>query len=253
MRQSVRDAFMKITVAWEGGYINWMFPDVKGLVSTGFGLLIDPVAMALTLPWKLNGQLADRDFIVSDFYNVKNFPNAARLGHRSVMNVAKLRLDHADMDRAVMAKIANNETVIRKGFPEYDDWPADAQLGMLSMAWACGPGIWSPSAGRNYWPKLTNALRTRDFRTAAVECFMNEERTNPGIRPRNAGNRVMFNNAAVSQGTFDPETLFYPTDLESSPVGPDDPTQPKLVPVVEFSIVHPDVPLPDNEPPDDAA
>lgn len=258
MRAAVRDAFIKITVAWEGGYINWMFADVYNLVSTGFGLLLDPVAMALTLPWKRqDGTLASRDEIVADFYAIKNDPLSASKGHLYSKSRTKLRIDNADMDRAVAAKIQNNEFVLRKGFPDYDTWPSDAQLAAHSMSWALGPAFYNPGAGKNYFPKLTEALRKADFRTAAAECKM-QEATNPGIIPRNRGNRVMFTNAAIAQGTFDPETLFYPTDLESSPVGPDDPTQPALAPVVDFPVSRPEVPLPENDigtptDPDDAA
>lgn len=219
MRVTVRAAFVPFTVAFEGGYITWMFPDVKGLVSTGFGLLLDPVAMALGMPWKrADGSLATREEIVADWANVKNHPNAARLGHLSVKNVAKLRLDNDGLFAAFQGKLNQNETVLRAGFPEWDEWGADAQLATLSMAWACGPAFYSPKAGRNYWPKLTAALREKDFRTAAVECFMNEEARNPGIIPRNSANRILYENAAVALGTLDPDVLFYPVALDRAHV-----------------------------------
>ena len=266
MRSNVLDAFWDLTVAWEGGYINWMFPDIKGLVSTGFGLLLDPVAMALTLPWRrADGGLATRDEIVADFARVKAHPDAARLGHKSVERVAQLRLTKEDLRKAYEAKVRHNESVLRSYFADaYDEWPADAELGVHSMAWACGPAFASPSAGRNHWPKLTAALRALDFETAAIECFMDEEAANPGIRPRNKGNRIMFRNALAShRAHLDPDVLFYPRDLDAQPWTSEEDTQPNAVPemrpdpleartVVDFPIVHP-WHYSDDEPPDDAA
>lgn len=253
MRAAAKPEFIKITEAWEGpATINWLFPDVKNLVSTGMGLLLDPVGAALLLPWRrADGELATRDEIVADFYRVKNDPNAARLGHLYSKKIAQLRCNPEDIHAFVLMKVASNESILRQGFPEYDDYPADAQLAMNSLAWALGPSYFSPKAGRCYFPKLTEAIRGRDWRTASVECKM-DETGNSGLRPRNAANRVMFTNAAIAQGTLDPETLFYPTDLEQHPVSPDDPTQPALAPVVDFPIVHPAVPLGDDDP-DDAA
>lgn len=254
MRDAAAKGFTQITVAFEGGYINWMFPDVKGLVSTGFGLLLDPVAMASSLPWRRSdGSIASRDEIVADFDRVKNFPNAARLGHKSVEHVAQLRLNPEDMDAAVLAKVRNNETILRVLFPEYDDWCADAQLGVMSMAWACGPAL------NRGWPKLTKALREKDYLTAAVECFMPEEATIGGLRPRNRANRILFRNAAWALGSHvDPDVLFFPKDM----LADDEETQPNLVPAVrtpplesvtvnDFPIIHPPVPFGDD--PDDAA
>ncbi len=264
MRDVVREAFVPLTIAFEGGYIGWMFPDVKGLVSTGFGLLLDPVAMALGLPWRRSdGSLATREEVVADFYNVKNHPNAARLGHKSVEKVAKLRLDREGLFQAFQGKLNSNERVLRKGFPNYDEWPADAELAIHSQSWAVGPAFYNPGAGRNYWPRLTAAIREKDWRLAATECFLKEEKTISGLRPRNRANALLFNNAAIVAAMLDPDKLYYPTDL-NRPLGPDDETVEEEIPQQrpsphESTLIHPDVPLgrpaldDDGGPPDDAA
>ena len=250
MRQAALDAFIPLTVAFEGGYIGWMFPDVKGLVSTGFGLLLDPVGMALTLPWRRpDGALATREEIVADWANVKNHPGAARLGHKSVEHVARLRLDREGMDQAVAGKLRLNEAILCGGFQDWDSWPADAQLGAMSMAWAVGPSFWKPTAGRCYFPNLTAALRAKDFRTASVECFLPEEKTISGLRLRNRANRILFTNAAVAQEEgLDPEELFYPRSLAEAD------TTPKVAmirpppPAPDFATVHPlRYPFPDDD------
>lgn len=233
MRAAARAAFIDLTVSLEGGYINWMFPDVKGLVSTGFGLLLDPVELALALPWRrIDGLRVTADEIRADFARVKTYPDAPRLGHLSVRGVAQLRLALEDLDHAVEAKIRSNESILRSAFAEYDDWSADAQLGVHSMAWAVGPAF------QRGWPKFTAALRAKDFETASVECFMPEEKKIGGLRPRNHANRILFRNAAFALANrLDPDELFYPRDMQAETPAPDS------VIVVDQPIVHPRVPL----------
>jgi hypothetical protein len=274
VRPVVHAAFVPFTIPLEGALpghigITWMYPDVKNLVSTGLGNLIDPVALAIGLPWvRLDGTPATREDIVAEWMRIKNLPpdskgrTAAQLGHLYAKPHTRLRLTPVGIEQLVQRKLSENEHVIRTTFPEWEDWPADAQLATHSMAWACGAGIFNPKAGRAHWPKLTAALHARDFRTAAEECFMPEERTIGGLRPRNIANRVLYMNAAIAQSHLDPEVLFYPTDLEKGPVDREAPTQPELpddpdpdsTKVVTWDIIRPRVPLRgDDEPPDDAA
>jgi hypothetical protein len=235
MRDSVRAAFVPLTVKFEGGYIDWMFPDVKKLISTGFGLLLDPVALAIGLPWRHpDGRLAAREEIHGEWAALKKYvldnPGSEFRSYKTFASRTTLRLGRDGLYQAFQGKLNQMLGVLRKGFPEWDCWPADAQLGTMSMSWACGPAFWMPSAGPNFWPKLTAALRALDFRTAAVECFMNEEAKNPGIIPRNKANRILYNNAAVALHRLDPEVLFYPQELDAEYVPVDTPTTPVLVP-----------------------
>jgi hypothetical protein len=226
VRDSAREAFVPLTVAFEGGYIDWMFPDVKKLISTGFGLLLDPVALAIGLPWRHpDGRRAARDEIVGEWSALKKYvldnPGSEFRSYKTFASRTTLRLGRDGLYQAFQGKMSQMLGVLRQGFPEWDSWSADAQLGTMSMAWAVGPAFWDPRAGRNYWPKLTAALRGLDFRTAAVECFMNEEKKNPGIIPRNKANRILYTNAAIALHLLDPETLFYPADLSKAETPPE--------------------------------
>lgn len=238
MRDVVREAFVPLTVAFEGGYIDWLFPDVKKLISTGFGLLMDPMGLAIGLPWRHpDGSLASREEIALEWSRLKNFveenPGSEFWSYKKFADKTTIRLGKEGLYQAFQGKVNQMEGVLRQGFPEWDDWPADAQLGTMSMAWACGPGFWSPSAGHNYWPKLTAALRARDWAAASVECFMNEERKNPGIIPRNKANRILFMNAAAG---LDPSVLYWPRDLAAAEDSPD--TEPAPPTNEPFAIVH---------------
>lgn len=256
MHDSVRAAFVPLTIAFEGGFIDYMFPDIKRLISTGFGLLLDPVSLAIGLPWRHpDGSLAGREEIASEWSRLKNYveanPGSEFRSYKTFAPLTKLRLGREGLFQAFQGKVNQMEMVLRNGFPEWEDWPADAQLGVMSQAWAVGPAFYLPTAGRNYWPKLTAALRARDFRTAAVECFMDEEAKNPGIIPRNRANKVLFLNAAVSHELqLQPDVLYYPTDIASEPPSSQEETQPR-VQAVDWEIVHKS-PF-DDEPPPDAA
>lgn len=50
MYQSVRDYFNTFQTKFEG-YLPFMYLDVKNLVTTGMGNLIDPIGAASSLPW----------------------------------------------------------------------------------------------------------------------------------------------------------------------------------------------------------
>jgi hypothetical protein len=101
-----------------------------------------------------------------------------------------------------LAKLAANETYLRQRYPAYDDWPADAQLGLLSMSWAMGPGF--------KFPAFDAAVTDLDFARAATVCSINST-NNPGVVPRNAANKQLFGNAAaVGAWALDPDVLWYP-------------------------------------------
>ena len=251
MKDAVRDAFVPFTAKFEG-IVPWLYQDVKGLVSIGIGNLVDPIALAMDLPFVRvsDGRPATREQIADEWQRVKTQPpdaqgrTAAQLGHLYTKQVTTLRLMDDGIRKLVAGKLAQNEACLLTGFPDFKDWPADAQLATLSMAWAVGPAFWEPRAGRNYWPRLTAALRDQDFRMAAIECFMHEEATISGLRPRNTANRILYTNAAIVKAMFDPDHLYYPTDLEAGPQTDRPPT------IRDFVIVHPRVPLrgdPEND------
>lgn len=238
------------------GEVPYFYQDVKGLVSVGVGLLCDPIQLAMNLPMvRRDGTPADRSEIAAEWLRIKALGSgdhkqgnpAARLGHLYARPHTRLRLTQEGLEASLVGKLNQMDSYLAKRFPEYEEWCADAQLGTLSLAWACGPAF--------RFPKLEAALRVKDFRTSSVECFMHEERTISGLRPRNVANRILFTNAAIVMGTFNSDQLFYPTDLENGPVDRDADTRPELVPsvrpistlqsktVVDWPIVHARVPL----------
>ena len=278
MRASVRAAFLAFTEPLEGK-VRHFYADVKGYVTIAIGNLVDdtvneyPPESALALPMRWSdGRPATRADIREDWLRLKRDKLAAAKGWPRASQITNLRLTEEDVNALVFRKLDSNDVELRKQYPDFEEWSADAQLATISMAWAMGPHFGVPGPRR--FPKLAAALRARDFATAAKECFMTET-GNPGLAPRNLANRVLYTNAAiVERDGHSPAVLWWPRDLETSPIAKapptlpapvDDETEPVLVPsipprdgartVTPWDIVHPRVPLgrprldfPDDDP-----
>lgn len=161
-----------------------MYLDVLGLVTTGRGNLIDPVATALVLPWKRrDGSRAESAEISAAWNFVKTLQSAKQRGGMWFASQTFLRLTEDDIDALTWAKLDQNESILKQGFGEWDAFPAPAQLGILSMAWAMG--------ARFGFPKFRAAANLQDWDTCTNECKMNET-GNPGLVPRNVANRRLF-------------------------------------------------------------
>lgn len=234
MKPAAFAAFMAITRQFEGGEsINWMFPDVKGLVSTGMGLLLDGGIDPTSLPWRhgIGGDLATTGEIQNAFQTVKDAgggpffdENGAVIdssrksglggGNAFWQNLTDLRLDADGMAQAVKQKLDQNESILRATFPGYDAWPAEAQVGLNSLAWARGAAF--PGSGKAAYPHFTTALKSMppDFVAAAVESHL-DETGNAGVGPRNDAQFVLFHNAdQVMTDNSDPDVVSYPNDLK---------------------------------------
>ena len=217
MRDSVRAAFVAFTTPFEG-CVNHFYCDVKGLVTVAIGNLAEPMQVALTLPFvHPDGTFASRSEIAVEWLAVKNDPLSARLGHRYSANGTLLRLTPQGIDMVVSRKLSQMDAYLASRFgDDYEDWSACAQLATLSMSWACGPAF--------RFPALEQALRARDFDGAAANCHMNEA-GNPGLRPRNLANAILYRNAARTDAFhLDPSMLDWVHDLSVAEAE----TQPEL-------------------------
>lgn len=208
---SVKSQFTAFNKTFEGS-ISYMYLDIKGLVTIGVGNLIDPVSEAVILPFcfKANpAQFAAQSDIQAEWTLLKSKPELAKQGYTACAPLTKLQLNDDAINALIDKRLLQNETILKKSnaFKNFDQWPADAQLGLLSMAWAMGPDF-SPS-----WPKFSAACAKMDFTAAANDCQMNEA-GNPGLVPRNKANQQLFINAAKvlageASGQYQRETLYY--------------------------------------------
>lgn len=187
MQQAVVNAWCPFNRALEG-WVSWMYLDVKGLVTTGMGNLIDPIDTALALPWSDgNGQPASQDDIAAEWSRVKADTRLASAGAMAAGRPTQLRLADEDIEALVLAKLDSNVVILSRqhGFAEFENWPADAQLAALSMAWAMGPAF------PEKYPHFSAATAAGDFKTAAAECEMDAS-ANAGLVRRNDANREAF-------------------------------------------------------------
>lgn len=213
MRDIVRRSFVAFSGPLEG-VVPWMYADVRGLVTCAIGILIDPMSYALALPWvRRDGSPATPGEIVQDWHRIKGDASMARLGHRAAERVTALRLTTEGVERVVLAKLDQVDAQLSQRWQEYPTWCADAQLAVLSMAWAMGAGF--------DFPRFDAAIRRALWLVAAQECTISE-RGNPGVAPRNQRNRLLFGAAhRVQQGGLDPDQIW-------GWLPPDAPTLPEL-------------------------
>ena len=220
MHASVQNRFRAFNEPLEG-IVRYMYLDVKGLVTVGVGNLIDPVSAATGLPFRYKskpgiknaGQLASKADIEAEWKLIKGKRDLAQRGYRACEPLTKLELNDAAINTLINDRLLQNERFLKRQmrFKDFDQWPADAQLGLLSMAWAMGPGF---SAN---WLRFSAACEKMNFDAAAENCHISEA-GNAGVAPRNRADKHLFKNAAAvlageADGVYLRQTLYYPTVL----------------------------------------
>lgn len=228
MYQSVQSGFRAFNTPFEGS-IPFMYLDIKGLVTVAVGNLIDPVILAQALPFRFKnrpdiatpGAPATPSQIAAEWQTLKNNGSLAQEGYKACDPITQLELSDDAIDALILQRLTQNESFLKRQlwFQNFDAWPADAQLGLLSMAWAMGP------AGPASFPHFRAACQNAEFSRAAAECKM-DEAGNPGLIPRNRANLMLFSNAAMvqagaAQGVLQLSSLYYPQDLKTAATGPD--------------------------------
>jgi GH24 family phage-related lysozyme (muramidase) len=202
------------------GRVLVMYTDVKNLVTTGCGILIDPIECALPLPWirLADGAKASAAEIEAEWRRVKT-GGFAELGYLAAQRGATIALSPASVDALTLAKMRANDTVLARRFRGWEDLPSDAQLGVHSLAWALGP--------RFAFPRFEVALVGGDWATCAEECTI-DVLGNPGIVRRNEINRALF----LSAASGDPALVngWGPKAPPSTPAPPPPPPAPPAWP-----------------------
>jgi GH24 family phage-related lysozyme (muramidase) len=190
MNPKVRDIFFFWSEPLEG-HVNWMYADILGLVTTGVGNLIDPFGPSTTnLPWQhgSDGTPADPHEVSAEWHHVKNCTEMYKQGGYAFKKVTSLRLTDGAVEALVLSKLDEMFGTAQQRFPDIEEWPWQAQLGLLSMFWAAGP--------RMVFPHFQAAALAQDWATCAKECALNAN-GNPGLVPRNNSDVQLFLDAAA--------------------------------------------------------
>jgi GH24 family phage-related lysozyme (muramidase) len=170
-----------------------MYVDVLGLVTVGVGCLIDPIWAATRLPFvHPDGTPAPPAEIGHAWRNLKDNRNKLKKLHwkYAAPYTFGLRLTNEGVDQLMIERLEASEDWLRKTFPAWDSFPADAQLGIVSMAWAAGANFTAK------FPRFTASARAGKWRDCAVEGKLRETGPdgtfNAGVVPRNLIDHYLF-------------------------------------------------------------
>lgn len=226
MKKSVTQAIRPFTADNEGKDVPFFYCDIMGLVTIGNGNLVDPVSTALSLPmkWKATNMPASRAEIAAAWQATRERQDLRKHGGMAYEAITGLYLDQAGIDDLFWSRLGQNETILRNRFPGYDAWPADAQMGVHSMAWAMGPWF--------RFPSFEHHALLGEFDGCAAECQISN-----GTKKRNDAQRLMFENAYhVILSSASPADLHWPGQL----LGPI--TIPAPAPAFDDTPTSPDCP-----------
>ena len=226
MRQGVLDIWTDFNKPIESR-LHFMYLDIRGLVTTGLGNLIDatgdPVppplrpptdaersashVQARRLQWLTSdGSVASPNQIDAEWDQIKARLDQAQFGGGTFEQFSHLVISDDEVDRIVGVRLSEMETSLktRPAYADFDNFPADAQLAVMSMSWGMGPAF-----GRLF-PKFEKAVTAGDWTTAAAECrFKPDVGT---ITTRNDNDQLLFRNAAaVIADGLDPDALVWPS------------------------------------------
>ena len=219
MHRSVRESWLAFNEPL-AGRTDFMYLDVDGFVTTGLESRIDTTreamaapsdaergashALARDLAWHrpVDDAPAAGDEVDAEWDLVKSRLDLAPLGRRPFQSLTTLRVRSEESDRRAFAELDDLEKQLRlrAEFADFDAWPADAQLGLLSMAWIAGPQFKLPA--------FQARAGAADWIGAAGECRLLPEHGT--ARRRNDLDRQLFEGAArvVAEG-LDVEQLLF--------------------------------------------
>ena len=218
MRQAVQDNLLSFNSRFEGS-CTWMYLDVKGLVTTGVGDLIDSPGAALALDWAhVDGTPASVPEVQAAWAQVKGAQALRMLGGGHFAQLTSIRLTPAGLLKAVSSRRDLDWAHLLARFPNLPTWPADAQMGVLSIAWAAGAAWRAPHFDLAAVHPFCAPAAAEDYIGMAREGWLNEDAGgvhNAGLHPRNLANQTLFMNAdrVVNGRGYDPESFYYPQTL----------------------------------------
>src|SRR5262249_52471008 len=140
-RPSVLAAFRAYSERLEGR-TRHPYIDVKGLVTVSIGCLIDPEALAIGLPWMIGERAATPDEAREQWRLLKARQDVRQWRASKQAELTSIRLSDQGVDQLMQKRLAANWAYLERHLmPGIASFPADAQLGILSAAWALGAGF----------------------------------------------------------------------------------------------------------------
>jgi hypothetical protein len=127
------------------GNVPYMYLDSLGLVTVGIGFMIDPIEKYIDV-WggrfrKADGRAATRDDVLAEAHRLKE-PDMQKLkgAHLNFKDGAQVFLLASAVKPGVTEKLRDKERALKSApfnefFANFDDFPPDAQMGLLSTAY----------------------------------------------------------------------------------------------------------------------
>lgn len=185
------------------GTTHYMFKGRDSLVTLGIGMMIDPIDRYPQYldpgKWtRLGGGPVTAADIRKEFEFVKGRP--AAWTEEDYRKATKLRLKKVALGGEFLSTLHEKERGLLKSFPAFGDYPADARMALVGLAWALGAG---GTAGK---APLRSACLAWDFATAARHVhYVVRDRQTGQVQPpshsqqsREAQHKTMFENAAYA-------------------------------------------------------
>ncbi|HRD67517.1 MAG TPA: hypothetical protein PKY50_15340 [Candidatus Competibacter sp.] len=139
--------------------ITWMYLDERALVTTGVGILLDPLEsnkhkvkfFRKTATGQAGPEPATDSELKAEFDLVKSKsePVPDKAGERRPLSdfahykafepITNLRIQETAIAGSALGMVTKIDQVVRREFgPDYDDWPADVQVVIVQMAYGGG-------------------------------------------------------------------------------------------------------------------
>jgi hypothetical protein len=186
---AVRAGWCLLNVPLEGREAH-LYLDTEGIPTTGIGCVVPGLPDSLRLPWQnASGTPSTPSEIRAEWLRVTSM-RSGLLAARYATSTSP-RLSDADVDALALARLEADAAVLVQRWPEFSSFPADAQEGILLLAWAVGPGRTEHGLTGPEWPHLQAAVDARDW-TAAAQAGQ----LDPAYGSRNLRVREAFGSAS---------------------------------------------------------
>lgn len=147
------------------GRVPYMYLDTEGYVTVGVGAMLPTPQAAIALVWKWRDRVGEPNEIeIADEWLHVHSQQKGLVASAYKMWTT-MDLVPSEIDRLFTRRLHDFSDALERIFPVFPDWPEDAQLATVDMAYNLGS-----AAIPRHWPKLTEALHTQNWRAAADEC-----------------------------------------------------------------------------------
>ena len=164
MSEKFRDK-VRILIKEGEGCAAHMYLNTVGKVTVGVGNMLKKPSSAISLRFILEatGEKASDKSIEDEFELVSN--QEAAHPAKFYKEFTQLVLSDHEINQLLDMRLDKFESKLRMDFPKYDDYPEDAKLGLIDMAFNLG----NKRLVKKF-STFTNAARKSDWLTCANEC-----------------------------------------------------------------------------------